>query len=216
MASDELRRRAGSRGAGDAANTPDDKTKKTEQQAEDVTKILRPDFLEFTVTRQVRHADTASLVPVPCKLIVPTEFTLGDIVQRDVESDFEAWVQLVMFEVAEVSGNTDLRINPIRMFLRENLPYIDIVVRTSNVRKFLNRILSKAAYVIDPNDEKQTHLIVLPPDLEQLTDANVMSIGAHLLGRWFDRWAESRRVAKAAADEGASKNSAGAATTSAT
>jgi hypothetical protein len=213
MPSEALRRKAGARGAGDGQPTelenPAAAKKKPEKTPEEVRKILRPDVLEFAITRQTSVDGVVAALPF--KLVVPMVFTLGDILQRDVEADFEAYIQLIMTEVAEITGKSDLRINPMRMFLQENLPFIDIAVATSNVRRFLDRILLKAAYVVDPGDRDQTKRIALPTDLVQLKRNDIVAIGAQFVGRWFDRWLEARKAEREAA--GAPKNAAGAAQT---
>src|SRR5579864_2681426 len=96
MPNEALRRKAGAAGIdSEGEPEPEQQGKKNKKTPAEVQKILRPNVLE----------------PKPCTLVVPLEFTLGDLIQREVGEDYDAYVQLVMVETAELSGKSDLHIN---------------------------------------------------------------------------------------------------------
>jgi hypothetical protein len=214
MASEEQRRRAGAAGAGTASESeqlPDgQKPEKEKKKApDDVAKVLKPDTLEFAITRDVIAVAGEPSVNKAFTLVVPTQFTLGDLIQREVSQDFDAYVRLVMVELGEVSS-IDVRANPTLMFSRENMAYLDVVLGASNVRRFMARILAKSAYVLDPEVVEQPRLAVRASDVDQLSYTQVLTIGAHYVNRWLDRWLEARKSEKAA---GEAKNASRAAQT---
>jgi hypothetical protein len=111
---------------------------------EEVQKILKPDVLSFDIERTYIDPTTKEQSVKPYKLMVPTQFTLGDLVQREVAQDFDAYVRLVMVELGEVSS-VDVKADPQLMFTRQNMRYLDVVLVASNVRTFMGRVLSKSA-----------------------------------------------------------------------
>jgi hypothetical protein len=212
MASERLRRAAGAQGVGDGSGEPDsappakDESKTIPEQTQ---KTLAPELLRFNVVRQVQDPDTGTMVDKQLTLVVPTQFTLGDLIQREVSHDFDAYVRLVMVELRRTSS-IDVKANPQLMFSRENMEYLDVVLVASNVRSFMGRVLSRSAYLIDPEDADEKHLAVRVSDVDALSDEVVLTIGASYVNRWLERWIESHKINKAAAD---SKNSRGAAQT---
>jgi hypothetical protein len=213
MSGEKLRRKAGAQGVGVSDGDPETEAPESEKPArtpEQTRAILAPEVLKFEITRKVADPDAGVTVDRKFILCVPTQFTIGEIV-KSVAQDFDAYVRLVMVELRKVSS-IDVASNPQLMFSRANMDYLEVALIASNVREFMGRVLSKSAYILDPDDAEEKKLILRSSDVEQLNenDAWVITIGASYVNRWLTRWLEAHKALKEKLD---AKNAAGAAQT---
>lgn len=177
MPSETRRRAAGAEGVGDSGvkdphdTVPhDEKKPKPERTAEETQKILNPEILEFALPKRGEGF----------KLLVPTVFTIGDIVQRGVVADWDAYCRLVIVELGKISS-FDLRSNPALIFSDTNAPYLGIALTTSTVLEFMRRVLSKCAYVENAEGKR---LPAVDLDFDELSTLQIVKIGGTLIGRW--------------------------------
>jgi hypothetical protein len=216
MPAEKLRRLAGASGglptdeetvlAAGRSKPNSEATAPQKRSPEEVHKVLHPDVISFDITRRTKDPESGELVDRPFKLMVPTVFTIGDIVQKEADQDFDAYVRLVLAELATISGNPNL------LFAQENLQYLNVVLGASNVRRFLKqRVLAKVAYLVDPaENDPDKHYTVVAADLDKLGHNECLIIGMHYVGRWMDNLRIAREAAAEATKNGAlSKNAAG-------
>jgi hypothetical protein len=185
MASEAARRAAGAQGAGISDETPElthetkaRPGKKTRTAAQQETALKAPEVLTFKTTRGELH--------------VPTVFTIGDLVNKRVLDDLNAFVFLVVTEANKVSGAGIRFDQPALLFATALQPYFVVALRTSNVVEFLNTRLILQVGKLFGEDGEQIPLTLadvhsLEPVREggDLVDAT-LKIGIHFVARWVE------------------------------
>jgi hypothetical protein len=86
--------------------------------------------------------------------MVPTVFTIDDIVHKEAGENYDAYIRLVMIELQKVSS-VDAKGDITLLFSKQNAAYLDVVLAASNVRAFMRRVLAKTAYLLDHDPDKK-------------------------------------------------------------
>jgi len=179
MASEAARRAAGAQGIG-APEEPEPKKRGTKEAKPGKTSLEKERALASPVELRIK-AERG-------EFRITTQFTIGDIVQKRVLDDLQAFVWLVMVEVNAISG---YNLNePALLFHDQIQKYFAVALRTSNVVEFLNtRLLLKVAQLFNAEDNRIAFTLA---DLNGLDQADTTSISIHFVARWIDSQRKNR------------------------
>jgi hypothetical protein len=194
MADAARRRRAGGRGAGDQANDLPEETSKPARRPGGKKKITRtqqakifdPSLIEFEVARE----DGTTL-----RFGVPTEFTIGDIVNRKALDDLDAFARLALIETSKLAGEdapTGLAI----FASPAHVMYAEVALSLGSVRDFCRRLTVKVARVIE--DDVVTDQRVAIEDVSMLSGGDLLMLELWYIRRYCEVFAKAKNALRTA------------------
>lgn len=184
MASAERRKRAGAQAEDAGVSIPPassgepPKEKLSAREAE--MKILNPETVEFIIQRDgvKRH------------IAIPSQFTIGDTIDRRAMDDLESFVMLARVEASKYLPQDAPR--DLKAFFETRYgQYIQVALLSGNVREALRELARKVGRILDA-DGKKTDERPSIEDVDAFTAYDSLMLSLFFLKRWNEVAAQQK------------------------
>lgn len=143
--------------------------------------ILQPPEMTFKAAGKTLH--------------VPLEFTVGDVIERGILEDIDAYVRLVGVELGRISP--ELQSAGLGV-LQEAPGYLEAALMRSGVRRSVRDLLQRIAYYHGTLDGRDTKLRPSVADLETLRDVDYLVCAIRIYTDALKRMVAAKNAARTA------------------
>lgn len=145
-------------------------------------KVMVPDRIAFTVHRGETEV----------RLEVPTDFTIGQIVNQRVYDDLNAFGRLVVLEARNVAPAALAEGNALDLFQPRNLGYLEVALLTGTVAEKIRALAVAVGTIVETGDRPTF------ADLSQLSSTDTRLLGLWFFRRWLKAGAQAKNALRTA------------------